>query len=67
MTADEIRSFTLEDGHRGALLTYAIHVWPSTRAEVIKEEEPYWSNRGELAGIDGIAMKARRVITTASQ
>ena len=66
MTAAEISHGTPKDDHIGVLLMYVIHRWPSPRSEVIKEVQPYWSSRDEVAVIDWIAMKDRRIIIPAS-
>ena len=57
MMAVEIRCATLQDDHIGVLSTYVMHGWLSTRAEAMKEVQPYWSFRDEVVIIDGIAMK----------
>ena len=65
-TVEEIRSVTLEDDNIGALSTYMIHAWPSTKAKVIKEIHQSWPFRDETLVIDLIVMKDRRMIIPAS-
>ena len=67
MTAEEIWLTTLDDKHIGLLSEYILHSWPSTRTEVHKEAQPHLSFRGEIAIIDRIVMKGRRIILTALQ
>ena len=43
----------------GALSKYVIHGRPSIRVEVIKETQPYWSFRDEVAVIDRKAVTGR--------
>ena len=62
MTADDIRFTTKEDDHTHTLSAYMIHQWPSTRAELIKDVQPYWPSRDEVVVIDRIAMKCRRIM-----
>ena len=64
--AQEIRYVALEDDHLTMLSTYVMHGWPSTRSEVIRGVQQNWSFRDEVAVIDGIAMKGRNIIITAS-
>ena len=62
----KIAYVTLEDDHICALSAYVIHGWPSTGAKVMKELHSYWYFRKEVAVIDGIVMKGRRIIAPAS-
>ena len=62
MMTEEIRCAVIEDYHIGVLSTYVICGWPSIRAEVINEVQPYWSFRDEVEVIDGIAMEGRIII-----
>ena len=62
MMTEEIRHATPGNDHIKVLSHYVMHGWPSTRAEVLKEIQPYWSSRDEVAVIDRIAMKGRRII-----
>ena len=64
MVAEEIRHATQEYDHLGVFTTYVLHGWLS-RTEVIKEMQLYWSFRDEVAFIDGIAMKGRKIIIPA--
>ena len=66
MKAEEIRKTILEDEHLTDLEKLIMYSWPSTKSEVQKEIQHYWSIREEIAIIDGIAMKGRRIITPAS-
>ena len=50
------------DGHLGMLSELALHCWPSKKAEVQKDLQPYWSFKDEIPIIDGIAVKGRRTI-----
>ena len=52
----------LEDDHIGVLSPYVMHGWPSTRTEVVKEVQPYWSFRDEVVVTNGIMMKGRLMI-----
>ena len=61
MIAAIIRCANLGDNHIGALSTYVMHRWPSSRAEVIKEVQPYWSFI--KTAIDRVGMKGRRKIS----
>ena len=65
MRTEEIRYAAVHDDHIDVLSTYVMYGWPSTRAEVIKEVQPYWSFRDELAVIDGITMKGIKIIMLA--
>ena len=57
--AEKNRYTTLEDDDIGMLTISVIHGWPSTRADVKKEVQPYWSFQDQVTVIDGIAMKGR--------
>ena len=39
-----------------------LHGWPSTKAEVENELQPYWSFRDDTKFIDGTAVKGKRII-----
>ena len=43
-----------------------LHGWLSTKAEVQKDLQSYWSFRDEIVIIDEISMKGRRIIVPAS-
>ena len=43
-----------------------LHSWPSTKNEAHKELQPWWSSRDEIANIDGIVIKGRRLIIPTS-
>ena len=60
MTAEEIRVAILDDEHLGILSEHVLYNWSSTKAEVQKELQPYWSFRDESIIIDRITMKGRR-------
>ena len=66
MTAAEIRQATLGNEHLGILTEYVLSGWPSTKAGVQNEMQPYWPSMGEIAIIEGISMKGRRIIVPAS-
>ena len=42
-----------------------LHSWPLTKVEVQQELQPNWSFRDEIAIIEGIVMKGRRIIVPA--
>ena len=44
------------------LLELTPHGWPSFQDEVQKDLQPYWTFRDEIAIIDSIAVKGRRII-----
>ena len=70
MTAEEIGSATLEyyhiSTHISVLSVYVTHGWPPTRAEVIKDIQPYWYFRDDVLFINRTTMKYRRIIIPAS-
>ena len=45
MTAEEIKTATLDDKHLGMMSEFILYGWPLTEAEVQKEVQPYWSFR----------------------
>ena len=49
----------------GMLSELILHRWTLTKAEVWKDMQPYWSFRYEIAIIEGITMKGRRIIMPA--
>ena len=56
-TGEEIKIVTLEDDHLSALAELILHHLPSTKAEVYKELQPYWSFGDEITSADWIAIK----------
>ena len=66
MMAEEIRSATMDDEDVSMLSEYILCGWPSVRAKVQKDVQPYWSFRDEIVIIDGNDMKIRRIIIPAS-
>ena len=64
MSAEEIRYASIEDNYMDALLTCMIHRWSSTRTEVIKEVQPYWSLKDEIVVIDQMVMKVKMINTS---
>ena len=66
MMADDIRHATIENSHTHVFSTYVMHVWPSIRAYIIKEIQPYWPFREKVAVEDQITMKGRRMMVPAS-
>ena len=61
ITAEEIRRAMLDDKYIGMLPELIPHGRPLTKAKIQKDLQPYWSFRDEIAIIDGIAMKCRRI------
>ena len=57
MTKEEIREATFYNECLGILPEHVLHGWPSMKAEVQKELQPYWVFRNEVFIIDGIVMK----------
>ena len=66
ITADEIRTATVDNESLCILLDLILHGWPSSEAEVQKELQCYWSFWGENVIIDGIAKKGIIIIITVS-
>ena len=56
----------LEDKHLSMLAELIIHSWPSTKDEVCTDMQPYWSFHDEIAFIERIAIKGRRIIIPTS-
>ena len=65
MITEEHRFANLENDHIGMLSIYMIHGCPSTRTEVTKEAQQYWSFRDKVGVIDRIAIKGRTIIIPA--
>ena len=61
MTAEENRATSIDDKHLSMLSEYELCGWSSTRAEVQKHLQLYWSYRDETVIIDGLPMKGRRI------
>ena len=59
ITAAEIKIATLEDEYLSAFVELELHSWPSTKAKVHKELQPYWLFRDEISVMDGILIKGR--------
>ena len=57
---------TLDGEHLGMLSELMLYSWPSTKTEVQKELQPYLLFRDEIAIIDRIAMKGKRIIVLAA-
>ena len=57
MEVEAIRHAMQDYSHLSALITYMIHGWPSTRAEVKEELKPYWPFRNDITVIDRITGK----------
>ena len=66
MRAGEIRVATMEDEHLSALAEIILHSWPSMKAEVQKELQPYSLLRDEIEIIDRISIKGRIIIILTS-
>ena len=66
MRAEEIRPATIDYGQLNKLSEHVLHGWPSLRAIIWKDLQPYWSFRDETAIIDGITIKCKRIIIPAS-
>ena len=62
MTGEEIRIAMPDDKYICMLSEVILHIWPLTTAEVQKDPQPYWSFIDEIAIIDGIAVKDRRIM-----
>ena len=62
MTAEEIRSATIDNEHIGMLSDYVLHGLPSMTTELQKGVCKYGSFRDEIAIIYSIAMKGKRII-----
>ena len=60
MMAEEIRQPMQDDDHPSAVSTYRVHGWPSTRAQVWKELQPYWPFRDDITVKDRIAMMGQK-------
>ena len=65
ITAERIMSVTIDKEHLSMLSDYVLHGWPS-RVEVQKDLQPYWSFRDEIAVINGIVLKTKRIMIPAS-
>ena len=65
MLAEDNRHATLDSDNIGTLSTYVIQGWVLIKAEVMKEAQQHLSSRDEVAFIDGIVMKGRRIIMPA--
>ena len=59
MKLEEIWLATIGNEHIGVLSNYILHGWPSKKAEVKKETQPFWSLRDGIVVMDGIAMKTK--------
>ena len=57
---------TLDDEHIDILVEIVPYDWPSTKVEVQKELQLYWSFRDEITIMDGTAMKGRIIIAPAA-
>ena len=62
MSAEEIRVEALHAEHIGILSKHVLCSWPSTKHEVQKEQQLYWSFRDAVSIIDGITMKGSIII-----
>ena len=62
MTTKEMREVTIEGEHLCTLAEPVLHSWPSTKTEVHKQLQHYCSFWDEIAIIDRIAIKGRRII-----
>ena len=56
----------LDGENIGILSELILHSWPLNNAEVQKELQAYWFFRDEIALLDGIAMKGRRITVPAA-
>ena len=52
MTEKEMRTAKVDNEHIGILAELVLHGWPSTKAEVWKKLQPYWSFRDDISVID---------------
>ena len=62
MMTEEIRHAAQVHNHLNALTAYVINDWPSTRAEAKEEIQLFWPLCDNVALIDGIVMKGRRIL-----
>ena len=60
------KNATLDDEYLVILSGYVLCSWPSTKAELMKELQSYWSLRDEVVIIDRSVMKGRGIIIPAS-
>ena len=66
MEIEEIQLAAIGDGHICNLSNYILCDWPATKAKVQKEVKLHWSFRYNIAVIEGIAMKRKRIIIPTS-
>ena len=66
MTSEEIGHAMQDDDHLSAGSTSIIHGWLSRRGEDRKELQPYWPFIDNIAVIDRISGKGRRIILPTS-
>ena len=62
MMGEEIKIAVVYDECIVMVSELIVFCWPSTKAEVQKDLQPYWTFRDEIAVIDGIAMRGGRII-----
>ena len=67
ITTGEIRKAALEGEQFSVLAEPILHGWPSTKTEVQKELQPYWSFSNEIAILSGTAVKGGIFITASLQ
>ena len=56
MTTEEIGVATLDNEHLGILSEHVLCCWPSTKAEVQKDLQLYWSFRHDIAIITQVEL-----------
>ena len=57
ITAEEIQLAFTDDKFLGMLPNYVLHGQPTTKAEVQKEVQPFWSFRDKTLVRDGITLE----------
>ena len=62
LSIHEIQETTQNDGHLQVLTAYIIDGQSLTKAEVKQDIQPYWTFHDNMAVIDGIVLKGRRIV-----
>ena len=66
VSISQIQQASTQDEHIQCLKCSIIAGWSSTKDKLHTDLKPYWSNRDELAVIDGIVLKGRHIIIPTS-
>ena len=66
MLTKEIQDTKQDEEHLLVLKAYIINGWPLINTDVRKGMQPYWTFSDDLAVIDSIALKDRRIVVPAS-